>query len=139
MSVCVHVSHNGNLFSPLFIPFSLLSPPSLLLFPPPSSSFSSSFLLFPSPLPFSLLFSSPSSSLLPPLLFSLPLFPSFSLSSSPPPSSSLSPLPLPPLPLSDGSSQLGGDEELFSVGGVSMFGHGSQSALTEPSMTYLIR
>ena len=133
--MCVHVSHNGNLFSPLFIPFSLLSPPSLLLFPPPSSSFSSSLLLFPSPLPFSLLFSSPSSS----LLFSLLLFPSFSLSSSPLPSSSLSPLPLPPLPLSDGSSQLGGDEELFSVGGVSMFGHGSQSALTEPSMTYLIR
>lgn len=129
MSVCVHVSHNGNLFSPLFIPFSLLSPPSLLLFPPPSSSFSSSLLLFPSP----------SSSLLPPLLFSLLLFPSFSLSSSPPPSSSLSPLPLPPPSLSDGSSQLGGDEELFSVGGVSMFGHGSQSALTEPSMTYLIR
>lgn len=129
MSVCVHVSHNGNLFSPLFIPFSLLSPPSLLLFPPPSSS-SSSLLLFPSP----------SSSLLLPLLFSLLFFPSFSLSSS---SSLLSlflpPLPLSPLSLSDGSSQLGGDEELFSVGGVSMFGHGSQSALSEPSMTYLIR
>lgn len=39
----------------------------------------------------------------------------------------------------EGTSQLCPDEELLSVGGVSMFGHGSQAGLVEPSMTYLIR
>ncbi|XP_019857507.1 PREDICTED: uncharacterized protein LOC109585810 isoform X2 [Amphimedon queenslandica] len=39
----------------------------------------------------------------------------------------------------EGTSQLCPDEELLSVGGVSMFGHGSQAGIVEPSMTYLIR
>ena len=120
-------------FSPLFfLPPSLflpLSPPSLSLSPPLSLPLS--------PLPLSPSFSLPLSLSLPSPLPLSPPSPSLSpLSLSPSPS--LPPSLSPSLPL-EGTSQLFPDEELLSVGGVSMFGHGSQAGIVEPSMTYLIR